>query len=243
LPRSTPEQGSLFGVDKADGGAISDFKELLRKLLSGYEFDIAGLYTKKGELRPLPRESAVVGKVIEGSILEYLYRRLLAHKTLVVLGAKSSRSYPDLTFRRSQDHPETFAVDIKCARRESGKRIQSAIAIGTYDAEYFHYPNTPASNIEAPYGSYTAHLALIALYDYKDTTADNVELLIVEKWRIAKRSEASGTRSYIATSTLIEDLRAERGDFKSEDEFNKFWRAKPVKPSKLKKWKEKHPES
>jgi len=38
-----------------------------------------------------------------------------------------------------------------------------------------------------PYSSYTAHLVLIALYSYEKATARDVELKVVEKWRVATK--------------------------------------------------------
>lgn len=233
----------LFGTRWESAVTLPDgtegFKKVLRDLVKGYEFDVQGLYIRDGTIRPLPSESSLIGKVIEGSILEHLRRTLLTQPALDVVSAKSSRTYPDLTFRGSLLHPDVYAVDIKCARRKNAQRIESAIAIGTYDAEYFHYPNEKVANIEAPYSSYTAHLALIALYDYEHATARNVELLLAEKWRIATEKKASGTRSYVATSQLIDDLRHERGSFRSETDFNDFWLLQPVKASKVATWEKK----
>jgi hypothetical protein len=217
--------------------ATADVKALLRTLLKGYVFDVEGLHLKDGTIHPLPSESAVVGKVIELSLLLYFRRQLLSVSDLNPIDARSTRTYPDLTLAGSRYYPNVFAIDVKCARRQdNGRRIRSAIAIGTFDAEYFHYPGDKVGNIERPYASYAAHLVLIGLYDYVGATARNVEVLVAEKWRVATRKKASGTRSYIATSSKIEDLIAERGDFESEEEFNEYWRSQPVKPSKRAAW-------
>ena len=145
---------------------VESFKELLRELLSGFQFDVKGLILNDGSVEPLPREASVIGKVLEVSIKHYLRRRLLQVNNLVCIPASSERTYPDFTFNGSLIHPHRFAVDLKCARRdEKGRRTSSAITIGTYDAEYFHYPNEKVTYIEMAYASYTAHLAVIALYD------------------------------------------------------------------------------
>jgi len=180
----------------------------------------------------------VVGKVIEISITSHLMRKLLAEPALAVTPADSSRKYPDLSFSGSSLGETTVAVDVKVARRSSATRIKSAISIGTYAAEYFHYPEDNVANIMAPYGSYAAHLAIIALYDYGDATAHRVELLVVEKWRVALHKRSSGTRCYIATSTTIADLKEERGDFHTQEEFLDFWRSQPVDERKRRRWKE-----
>jgi hypothetical protein len=208
---------------------VESFKQLLRDLVKRYEFDVEGLYLKDGSIRPLPREAALVGKVLEVSIKEYLARQLLQVNDLRCIAASSDRTYPDFTFDGSLIHPNRFAVDLKCARRgKGGDKVSYPISIGTFNAQYFRRPDEKVGNIMMPYGSYTAHLAVIALYDYADATARDIELLVVEKWRVATRGRSSTTRCYIAALKLIDDLRAERGDFSSEEEFNDFWRSHPV---------------
>ena len=217
---------------------VASFKTLLREALKGYRFNVRGLLLDDGSVAPLPRESSVIGKVVEVTIIEHLKRRLLTTSDLDVLAASSDRVYPDLTFTGSRIAPHRFGLDVKCARRnKSGKRTQSAISIGTFDAEYFHYPKEKVGNITMAYGDYRAHLALIVLYDYQDTTAKNVEWLIVEKWRVATRKRSSGTRCYIAATNVIDRLRREDGDFESEDEFNAFWRDQPINETKRLKWR------
>ncbi len=220
--------------------ATESFKALMRELVKGYRFDVEGLYLKDGTIRPLPREAAVVGKVLEVSINEYLSRRLLQVPNLRWIPASSDRVYPDITFNGPVIFPNRFGLDVKCARRTSdGTKTESAITIGTYDAEYFRHPEEKVGNIMMPYGSYTAHLALIALYSYSGATARDIELLVVEKWRVATRKASSGTRCYIAAVHRVEDLRTERGAFASEEDFNSYWRAKAIKPEKEAKWRTK----
>jgi hypothetical protein len=211
---------------------VESFKDVVRDLMRGYEFDVTGLYLKDGTIRPLPREAALVGKVLEVSLKEYLHRRLLKVKELKWVSG-GERAYPDLTFNGPLIHPHRFAVDVKCARRAAGKgRTEYPITIGTFDADYFRNPGEQKANIVMPYASYSAHLALIALYDYADGTAREVELLVVEKWRVATRKRSSGTRCYIAALSQIDRLRAEQGDFSSEDEFNEYWRSQAITSTK-----------
>jgi hypothetical protein len=217
---------------------VESFKALVLGMMRGYRFDVEGLYLKGGTVRPLPSEAAVVGKVLEVSIHEYLSRRLLQQKQLKWIPASSDRIYPDVSFNGPMIFPNKFALDVKCARRSAnGKKTESAITIGTFDAEYFRYPEEKVGNIMMPYGSYTAHLSLIALYTYEAATARDVELLVVEKWRVATKKRSSGTRCYIAASPIIADLRAEKGAFESEEEFNAFWRAQAISESKLARWR------
>lgn len=211
---------------------VEAFKALLRKLMKGYQFDVMGLWMMDGTRRPLPKESSVVGKVLELSVKEYLFAKLMRIPNLHFADG-GERSYPDLTFHGDALDGQRFAVDVKCTRRDkTGKRTESRIAIATFDADYFRYPEVKAANIMAPYSSYGAHLALIAAYDYDGATAKDVEIVVVEKWRIATRQKASGTRCYVAASSTLADLRAERGEFSSEAEFQDYWRAQPIGPKK-----------
>jgi hypothetical protein len=218
----------------------TDFKTKLRELLRGYKFDVEGLYHSNGRVRPLPRESSVVGKVLEESVKEHLARAITSVPGITKIEG-GPRSYPDLTFEGPSLEFNRYAVDVTSARRNSaGTQTTSPIAIGTYDAEYFHYPQAKVTNIVAPYGSYAAHLSLIALYSYDNATARDVSVLVVEKWRVATHQRASGTRCYIAAVKDISRLRNEDGEFASEEEFNAFWRSKPVKEEKVANWDKRH---
>ena len=217
---------------------VESFKALVLELMKGYSFDVEGLYLKDGTVRPLPREASVVGKVVEVTIHEHLSRKLLQQSQLKSIPAQRDRVYPDVSFNGPMIFPCKFALDVKCARKTAnGLKTESSITIGTFDAEYFRYPEEKVGNIMMPYGSYTAHLALIALYAYEKATARNIELLVVEKWRVATKKRSSGTRCYIAASPLVADLRAERGDFTSEEEFNAYWRAEAISEKKIERWR------
>lgn len=219
---------------------VDSFKKLLRELMKGYKFDVKGLYHMSGEISPLPSEAAVVGKVVEVTIKEYLKRRLMAVNNLYVVPASSDRVYPDFGFDGPLIQPARFALDVKCARvKDDGKSTVSPITIGTFDAEYFRYPEEKVGNIMAPYSTYSAHLCLIALYQYEEATARNIELLVVEKWRVATKKRSSGTRCYIGACQTVNNIKKEKGDFKSEEEFNSYWREKGMDVAKQERWRSK----
>jgi hypothetical protein len=212
--------------------SVQDFKAYLQALMKGYEFDVKGLYHNDGSMSPLPREASVIGKVVEISVKSYLQRKLLQEDRLRY-HVGGDRTYPDLTFTGPLVGEMRVAVDVKCARRNKKQtRTQSAISVATYDATYFREPEVKAPNISFPYGRYAGHLAMIVLYDYEDATARNVEVIIVEKWRVATRKRASGTRCYVAAVSTLQDIRGEKGDFTTEDEFHAYWRSQPVTPKK-----------
>ena len=79
------------------------------------------------------------------------------------------------------------------------------------------------------YGDLAWHIDLIALYDYVDGNVENIEILVVETWRVASTKRSSTTRNYIGAMTSISDLRTEHGAFATINDFYEFWRSYPVK--------------
>jgi hypothetical protein len=54
-------------------------------------------------------------------------------------------------------------------------------------------------------------------------------LIVQEPWRIASRQRSSTTREYIGAVDSLERLRSGAGEFESEEEFYRFWRAYPFR--------------
>jgi hypothetical protein len=50
-------------------------------------------------------------------------------------------------------------------------------------------------------------------------------LVVQEPWRIGSRQRSSTTREYIGAVLGLEDLRQGRGEFATEAEFYRYWRA------------------
>ena len=73
------------------------------------------------------------------------------------------------------------------------------------------------------------HLDLIVLYDWEDGEVRNVEVLVVETWRVGSTKRSSTTRNYIGAVDTIADLQLEQGEFDSAEDFYAFWRAVPVR--------------
>lgn len=218
---------------------IEKFRTLFQGLLKGYKFNVKGLYIVENGVHdwlPLPSESAVIGKVVEITIKDHI-RKLTTGMRDLAIQPGGPRSYPDFSISGPGVGNRHYAVDVKCVRRSKNRlATHSAMGLATFDAIYFREPERKAANIMAPYGTYHAHLVLVALYDYEMATASNVELLVVEKWRIASRKRASGTRCYVAAVKEIDRIKKEQGEFSSEEEYNAFWRSIPV-PEKNKRTK------
>lgn len=198
------------------------------------EDDLETALAERGHLMPLPKEPASLANVIEVSILDFLVEHLSREE-----GAEprrgGERGYPDLEVKGPRFGDGIHAVDIKVARRaESGRRTNSRITLYTGNT-YFMYPELPWSLTLRPFGDYESHLDLVVLYDFepeKLSRLANVELIIHEGWRLASRQRSSTTREYIGAVTSIEDLRAGKGEFDSEEEFYSYWRSYPFKIGK-----------
>ena len=50
----------------------------------------------------------------------------------------------------------------------------------------------------------------------------DIDVIIQEKWRIASRRTGSGTTKHMRSITNIEDLKMERGEFTSREEFLEY---------------------
>jgi hypothetical protein len=201
--------------------------------LRDYRWNVRGLVTDDNKVLPLPPEPALIAKVVEVSIIEHVKRKAVGVRGLDVFDDLSGRGYPDILLTGRATDGKKIAVDVKVARRNVLKRgaptkTQSRITLGPFDS-YFRRPDDPIPGVGVAYGDLAWHVDLIALYDYVDGDVENVEILVVETWRVASRRRSSTTRNYIGAVDDLSDLRAERGAFDTIDEFYEFWRAQPVK--------------
>lgn len=82
-------------------------------------------------------------------------------------------------------------------------------------------------NIQRPFNDYVLHLDVVVLYDFvKDPqpAVTNVELVVVEPWRIASHSRSSNSRKYIGAVMKISDMEQGKGEFDTKEEFYTYWR-------------------
>ena len=198
-------------------------------LLEGYMFDIVAMVGSDGRRYPLPTESAAMANMLETTLVEHLQLAAEHIDGIVVELPRSTRVYPDIAFTGAALDDEIIACDIKVARREPANpdRTQSRITLYTGNT-YFKDPVNNTQNIMRPFNQYALHLDCVAFYDFvtePSPAVTNVELVIVEPWRIGSHQRSSGTRNYIGAITSIPDIRAGRGEFGSKEEFYSFWRA------------------
>jgi hypothetical protein len=135
--------------------------------------------------------------------------------------------YPDIAFTGPALQEEVVACDIKVARRNPSNRNRTKSRITLYTGNtYFKYSDN-TQNIQRPFNEYALHLDCVALYDFvekPEPTVSNVELVVVEPWRIGSRSRSSKTRNYIGAIIDIPAIRAGRGEFSTQEEFYSYWR-------------------
>lgn len=212
---------------------LEGLKAWLTTVVREYRWRVRGILLDDSRVLPLPAEPALIAKVIEVSMIEDLKRKAVGVRGLDVFDDLSGRGYPDLLLTGQALGGRKVAVDVKVARRKP-RRIgvptvtQSRITLGPFDS-YFRRPEQPIPGVGIAYGDMAWHLDLIILYDYIDGDVENIETLVVETWRVASRRRSSTTRNYIGAVRNIDAVRAERGEFATQQEFLDFWRSQPVR--------------
>lgn len=221
----------------------------LRDAVARYELDLVAVFRKNGtsaswpvqakgpdELEqklaagghfvPLPREPAALANVLEVSLVDFLL-----DETSKLARAKAERGtergYPDLELSGRAFGDGDHALDIKVARRsKSGRATQSRITLYTGNT-YFRYPSLRWPGTFRPFEDYASHIDLLAIYTLDVSSPGRIrdlELLVHEPWRIASRRRSSTTREYIGAVKRLDDLRAGKGEFETEEEFYAYWR-------------------
>lgn len=226
LPRMSPR------APTADLTTLDGIKAWLRTAVDDYRWSVRGIQLTDNRVIPLPKEPALVAKVIEVTVTEHLKRKAYAVPGLDILDDLTGRGYPDILLAGRAVGNRRVALDVKVARRKPRRdghpiRTQSRITLGPFDS-YFRRPTEPIPGVGVAYGDMAWHLDLIVLYDWEGADVERTEILVVETWRVASSRRSSTTRNYIGAVDAIEDLRMERGEFASIDAFYAFWRSQPV---------------
>ncbi len=232
-----------------------DLEQWLRTQCAEYVYDLRGVFRvagstswpltatdpndleaqlhRHGHLLPLPKEPAALANVLEVSIADFLLERVAATDGALVATRGGERFYPDLEISGPDVGGGFYAVDVKVAQRKIPRRknaqptkTQSRITLYTGNT-YFAYPTLHWDGTFRPFGEYTQHLDVIAIYTLNRTSAarvDDLELIVQEPWKIGSHKRSSTTREYIGAVQGLDDLRQGRGEFKTAEEFYKFWR-------------------
>lgn len=200
-------------------------------LVASDDADLEAKLSNGGYLLPLPKEPAALANVLEVSIVDFLLERIKATRGLEAVRG-GERFYPDLEISGPAVDGRYYAVDIKAARRgvtRNGRptnKTQSRITLYTGNT-YFKYPKEHWPGTFRPFGDYAQHLDLFVIYTLntgKDRRVDDLELIVHEPWRVGSKHRSSTTREYIGAVQGLDDLRAGRGEFDTEEEFYRYWR-------------------
>ena len=189
--------------------------------------ELRATLTDHGHLLPLPTEPAALANLLEIELRTHLEAAILRTDG-ADMRVGTQRSFPDLEFSGPIFGDGVRAADIKCARRrESGKALQSRIALYTGNT-YFLWPQLNFSGILRPFDEYEELLSIVVIYDFRPDLPErttNLHVIAHETWRIASRKRASATREYIGSVQNIEQLVAGNGEFESSEEFYSYWRS------------------
>lgn len=225
----------------------------LRQTCVAYQFDVVALYRREGEhawplaatdsadlerqlqkgghFIPLPKEPAALANILEVSIVDFILREGKSLQGGIALRG-TERGYPDIELSGDAFGGDFHAVDVKVARRTvGGNRTQSRITLYTGNT-YFRWPELRWPGMFRPFGDYALHLDVIVVYTLNPesvTRATDIEVIVHEAWRIASRQRSSTTREYIGAVDSLTALREGRGEFETEDDFYRYWRAYPFR--------------
>ncbi|MGI9296486.1 MAG: type II restriction endonuclease [Gammaproteobacteria bacterium] len=229
----------------------AEFKSLLLSFAGGLAeqvSDVDGQWTIKGfidvcrNVYTISSDTKIVSKILE----IHLFPRILAfarsHGFALVL-AKHQNYYPDLSFVLAEDDTVKFALDIKTTYRVRNKPwLCNGFTLGSH-GEYFR-DRTSGKNIQFPYGSYSGHFCLGVIYDRADggmidevtccpadeirsisSVISRIQVLAVEKWKIAGDKSGSGNTANIGSIRRIDDILSENGMFcrLGEEWFDDYW--------------------
>lgn len=187
-------------------------------LFDEFEWDIEGILHTNGVVSDVPQTSNPITAIIEELAIQKI---ALVHE---IERPDHSRQYPDITFNSD----ERIALDIKTAQMKNADTLEGGITLGSCQS-YFSSPDDDSPWIKYPYNSYDEHWVLAFCYDWnpEEPTRDMVSIedtIINEKWKMASKSNGSGTTHNIGSSQKLSLIKGDASVFSSEDEFEQFWR-------------------
>lgn len=135
------------------------------------------------------------------------------------------RGYPDADLSLNG---RLIAVEVKSARAVKGDRI-TTMTLGTYNGYFLEPDSKILRRGTRCYNDYKEHWIIAVVYKWNPggTTLDMVDIRDVcvgQKWQFAGRASGSGDAANMGGITSIDSLRRLEPVFKSNREFEGYWR-------------------
>jgi len=205
---------------------IHDLKSDLENLFSNFRWNIKGIVDADDNIYPIPPIPQVISGIFQ-EITKHKVSKFLKEKYECDIIYGGPREYPEITAMGGKFGNKKIAIDIKTARRVSENKI-SGFTIGSF-AGYFLYPEKKMPGCKFPYGEFAEHWIIGFIYIWNPDAdslhmVSDVEVIVQPKWRIASKSTGTGTTFAISSIKDIDKLKKGEGEFKSEKEFELFWR-------------------
>lgn len=199
----------------------SDLEEIFRD----FRWTVKGFENESG-VHHIPKIPQVISGFFESLAKEKTIPFVIGKYNCEVIEG-GSREYPDLILQGGKLGEGKIAIEFKTARRKRPNE-SSRMSLGSC-AGYFLYPSEKRRGCRFPYGEFSEHWVVGFIYTWNPEAdssqmVSDIEIIVHPKWRIASRSTATGDTAAIGSVTNIANLKAGEGEFKSEDEFEEYWR-------------------
>ena len=175
--------------------------------------------TNDGVKYKLGNDSKIISKIYEVIIIEKL-KKLLDDNCFKYIENDIQNKYPDFIIISQIQEEKYYAVDIKSTYLKTSSEI-NGFTLGTYKG--YLKDRESLKSIVKPYKNFTKHFCICVIYTRTDTKIPVNNIIIREKWEIARNGCGSGNTCNIGSIKLLSDLLDNNPYFSSEDEFNTFW--------------------
>lgn len=220
---------------------ISTFKEIAPT--DPVDWQLLGIVNKDKEVYTFGNDSKIIGRAFE--VVAALYIKELAEKLGYSFHESTSQTvYPDFYLKRQDG--KRIAIDVKSTYRSfdrAGKTKYFKFTLGSFTS----YLRDGKKNIDGNYEDYVGHYVLAFLYSRTDRFStqkvsvenigdikpafDDVEVVMMEKFRIGGDTTGSGNTDNLATfeAKSLEPFSRGAGPFAflGQDVFDHYWRNHP----------------
>lgn len=216
---------------------------LLDHITDNGAWKIKGIIDSSQQIYALSLDTKTLSKILEVQITPHL-ETFAAENGFEIVLAEHQNYYPDYSFVSREGSDLRFAVDLKTTYRLLDKPwLCNGFTLGSH-GEYF-IDRKSTKNVQFPYGSYASHYCLCIIYDRNDqpfvlvnepyqidrlssmsSIISNLEICVVEKWKIASDKPGSGNTKNIGSITRIQDIIEGKGVFSKlgESWFDDYWK-------------------